>query len=183
MRKTQLLDNNPNSIYGASKNLANVSIRNILSNPVQNDAMSQNLNMTLPKTINKDTNVEEFLGKILDCDSYLQQMYLFFYAPEHQYGNHGRYSYKDRGTSNVLEREDSDNGASGAGLSDDEDDKDDESLTKSQLDKLNIPELIDYYVTHVTNRPKTRKTNKSTDSEKTYKMTKEDYTINGVHPS
>jgi hypothetical protein len=78
MRKTQLLDNNPNSIYGASKNLANVSIRNIMSNPLKNDAMSQNLNMTLPKTINKDTNVEEFLGKILDCDSYLQQIYLFF---------------------------------------------------------------------------------------------------------
>ena len=42
MRNTQLLDNNPNSIYDASKNLANVSIRNILSNPLQNDAMSQN---------------------------------------------------------------------------------------------------------------------------------------------
>ncbi len=104
----------------------------------------------------------------------------FFYAPEHQYGNHGRYSYKDRGTSNVLERDDSDNGASGAGLSDDEDD---ESLTKSQLGKLTFKKQLDYYSNHVTNRPKTRKTNKSTYSEKTYKMTKEDYTINGVHPS
>jgi hypothetical protein len=141
MRKTQLLDNNPNSIYGASKNLANVSIRNIMSNPIQNDAMSQNLKTTLPKTITKDTNVEEFLGKILDCDSYLQQMYLYTYADKYQYGNYGRYSYKDRGTSNVLEREDSDNGASGAGLSDEEDDEDDESLTKSQLDKLTVPEL------------------------------------------
>jgi len=183
MRKTQLLDNNPNSIYGASKNLANVSIRNILSNPVQNDAMSQNLNMTLPKTINKDTNVEEFLGKILDCDSYLQQMYLYVYASEHQYGNHGRYSYKDRGTSNVLERDDSGDDARGAGLSDDEDEEDDESLTKSQLGKLTFKEQLDYYSNHVTNRPKTRKTNKSTDSEKTYKMTKEDYLINGIHPS
>ena len=181
MRKTQLLDNNPNSIYGASKNLANVSIRNILSNPVQNDAMSQNLNMTLPKTINKDTNVEEFLGKILDCDSYLQQMYLYVYASEHQYGNHGRYSYKDRGTSNVLERDDeSGNNARGAGLSDEEDD---ESLTKSQLGKLTFKKQLDYYSNHVTNRPKTRKTNKSTDSEKTYKMTEEDYRSIGVDPS
>ena len=153
MRKTQLLDNNPNSIYGASKNLANVSFRNIMSNPVQNDAMSQNLNMTLPKIISKDTNVEEFLGKILDCDSYLQQMYLYAYSGLHQYGNYGRYSYKDKGTSNVLEREDSDNGASGAGLSDDEDD---ESLTKSQLGKMDWQELLDYYTTHVTNRPKKR---------------------------
>ena len=179
MRKTQLLDNNPNSIYGASKKLANVSIRNILSNPVQNDAMSQNLNMTLPKTINKDTNVEEFLGKILDCDSYLQQMYLYVYASEHQYGNHGRYSYKDRGTSNILERDDSDNGASGAGLSDNEDDEDDYNynLTKSQLNKLTISELESYQ-----NRFESKMNNKSSDSEKTYKMTEEDYRSIGVNP-
>ena len=179
MRKTQLLDNNPNSIYGASKKLANVSIRNILSNPVQNDAMSQNLNMTLPKTINKDTNVEEFLGKILDCDSYLQQMYLYVYASEHQYGNHGRYSFKDRGTSNILERDDSDNGASGAGLSDNEDDEDDYNynLTKSQLNKLTISELESYQ-----NRFESKMNNKSSDSEKTYKMTEEDYRSIGVNP-
>ncbi len=180
MRKTQLLDNNPNSIYGASKNLANVSIRNILSNPVQNDAMSQNLNMTLPKTINKDTNVEEFLGKILDCDSYLQQMYLFSYAEKYPYGKYGRYSYKETGASNILERNDSGDDARGAGLSDEEDD---ESLTKSQLDKLTFKEVIDYYSTHVTNRPKPKKNNESTDSEKTYKMTEEDYRSIGVDPS
>ena len=179
MRKTQLLDNNPNSIYGASKNLANVSIRNIMSNPLQNDAMSQNLNMTLPKSISKDTNVEEFLGKILDCDSYLQQMYLYVYASEHQYGNHGRYSYKDRGTSNILERDDSDNGASGAGLSDNEDDEDDYNynLTKSQLNKLTISELESYQ-----NRFESKMNNKSSDSEKTYKMTEEDYRSIGVNP-
>ena len=184
MRKTQLLDNNPNSIYGASKNLANVSIRNIMNNPVQNDAMSQNLDITKPQTIIKNTNVDEFLGKILDCDSYLQQMYLYAYSGLHQYGNYGRYSYKDKGTSNVLERDDSDNGASGAGLSDEEDDEeDDESLTKSQLDKLDIPQLMDYYSNHVTNRPKNKKNNNSRDSEKTYKMTKEDYRSIGVDPS
>ena len=84
--------------------------------------MSQNLNMALPKTISKDTNVDEFLGKILDCDSYLQQMYLYTYADKYEDGNYGRYSYKDTGTSNVLKRDDSSNNASGVELRDDEDD-------------------------------------------------------------
>ena len=183
MRKTQLLDNNPNSIYGASKNLANVSFRNIMSNPVQNDAMSQNLNMTLPKTISKDTNVDGFLGKILDCDSYLQQMYLYVYADKYPYGNYGRYSYKDTGASNILERNDSGDDARGAGLSDDEDDEegkkldDNLNLTRSQLSKMTWQELKSY-----NNRIGTKMNNKSSDSEKTYKMTEEDYKSIGVNP-
>ena len=174
MRKTQLLDNDPNSIYGASKQLANVSIRNIIDNPVQNDAMLQNLNTS----VMKNTNVEEFLGKILDCDSYLQQMYLYAYSALHQYGNHGRYSYKDRGTSDILEREEPDD--EGAGLSDDEDEEDD-SLNKDQLDKLNFFDLLDYYEKKSKKRNSQNNNNKSSDSEKTYKMTDEDYRSIGVN--
>jgi len=231
MRKTQLLDNNPNSIYGASKNLANVSIRNIMSNPMQNDAMSQNLKTILPLTITKDTNVEEFLGKILDCDSYLQQMYLFVYATEHKYDNHGRYTYKDRGTSNVLERdEDAPQPpillpplGHGAGFGDGDDS--DYSLSQDDIDNLEVSDLVNYYKTHPripsdyentkrlsdyenhkrklgisrrriaaeeerdktlqikkTKSNKNSKNNISTDSEKTYKMTEEDYKSMGVNP-
>ena len=84
-----------------------------------------------------------------------------------------------RGTSNVLERDDSDNGASGAGLSDNEDDEDDYNynLTKSQLNKLTISELESYQ-----NRFESKMNNKSSDSEKTYKMTEEDYRSIGVNP-
>ena len=46
MRRTQLLDNNPNSIYGASRKLATIATRN-LQNPIQNDGIQTSLDSIL----------------------------------------------------------------------------------------------------------------------------------------
>jgi hypothetical protein len=101
MRRTQLLDNNPNSIYGASRKLANIATHN-LKNPIQNDGIQTSLDSilkptplsstissnklslntsssTLPTSSNvfmtkSNTDVDEFLTMITDTNTVLQSL-------------------------------------------------------------------------------------------------------------
>ena len=80
------------------------------TNPGVNQANSKissnfkSLSYNAPLLVVKNTYVDEFLGKILDASSYLQNMYLFVYADKFQFANYGRYYLTDRGTGSIKKR-------------------------------------------------------------------------------
>ena len=115
LRKSNI-DKDSNSIFNASSKLATIAVRN-MKNPSDDPNMQLGLNQ-LPKTnilstsnnnINKSTSkssnnlnsepktkntyVDEFLGKILDASSYLQQMYLWPHSVFFPEGDYGRFGY------------------------------------------------------------------------------------------
>ena len=56
MRRTKILDNDPNSIFSASRKLATIANHN-MKNPIQNDAIQQGLNSLLvPSSLNNQLN-------------------------------------------------------------------------------------------------------------------------------
>jgi hypothetical protein len=101
MRRTRILDNDPNSIFSASRKLATIANHN-MKNPIQNDAIQQDLN-SLPSSLNNqlnnsllptnnnsilinklpssqpikaDVNVDEFLSMISETNNSIEALHI-----------------------------------------------------------------------------------------------------------
>jgi len=102
MRRTKILDNDPNSIFSASRKLATIANHN-MKNPIQNDAIQQGLNSLLPSSLNNqlnnsllptnnnnilinklpssqpikaDVNVDEFLSMISETNNSIEALHI-----------------------------------------------------------------------------------------------------------
>ena len=94
MRRTVILDNDPNSIFSASRKLATIANHN-MKNPIQNDSIQQGLN-SLPSSLNNqlnnnnilinklplsqpikaDVNVDEFLSMISETNNSIEALHI-----------------------------------------------------------------------------------------------------------
>jgi len=163
LRKSKI-DSDPNSIYGASKKLASIAVRNmknlsdnpdmqlgldqlpastltaqqpsmtasnskVISSFEPNNVSSFKVPVNLQQPNIKNTYVDEFLGKILDAGSYLQQVYLTNKLQDHVMGNYGRYDFDY--DNNRFHTHRNENETHGGVLSDDEDN--DENIRHSRI--------------------------------------------------
>jgi hypothetical protein len=105
MSKTKILDSDPNSIYGASKKLATISVHNMKNpavldnnlinlgatppilptNPTANQQSNQKLQPSKVSTpIVKNTDVDEFLSKIIEANDVIEKIHIYYIGNNNQ---------------------------------------------------------------------------------------------------